>query len=81
MLLNMFEKEQMIRHEEHWIREDYKQRITTKEWKTILLNKDDSVIFKGRLRKLIAKNLGVGVVEIFKEKKEELKNGRKTRFI
>ena len=63
----MVEKEQNIRHEGHWIRENYRQRITTKEWKILLLNKADSVIFRGRFRKLVAKNLGVGVIEIFKE--------------
>ncbi|KKK62452.1 hypothetical protein LCGC14_3004190 [marine sediment metagenome] len=57
----------MTRHVEHWTHEGYRQRITTKEWKAILLNKGDSVIFRGKLRKLIAINLGAGVVEIFKE--------------
>jgi hypothetical protein len=53
--------------ERHWITETYKQRMTTKEWQKILLDYDDSVIFQGKLRKLKARKLGAGVVEIFKE--------------
>jgi hypothetical protein len=57
----------MLRENRHWTVEDYKQRLTTKQWKTILLNEDDKIIFKGRLRQLVAKNLGAGVVEISKK--------------
>lgn len=55
-----------LRHNCHWTFEDYKQRMTTKEWKSILLSGNDSIIFHGRLRKLKSKNLGHGVVEIYK---------------
>jgi len=54
--------------EQHWIFEDYKQRITTKQWKKLLLNDDDSVIFNSRVTPLIGKSLGSGVVEVRKEK-------------
>ena len=56
-----------IKDEGHWLYEDYSQRITTKDWKKLLLNKEDNVIFHGRLRQLKAKNLGAGVLEIYKE--------------
>ena len=55
---------------QHWDFEDYKQRITTKEWKQLLLNDEDVLIFKGRVTKLVAKNLGHGVVEISKQKEK-----------
>jgi len=59
------------RNDAHWKFEDYRQRMTTKEWKEILLRHEDSVVFKGRLRKLKAKNLGAGAVEVYKEPKED----------
>jgi len=51
----------------HWQREDHKQRITREQWREILLSGDDTIICRGSLRKLKAKNLGVGVLEISKE--------------
>ena len=56
----------MPRSDGHWVFEDYKQRLTTKEWKKMLLAKDDQLIFHSRLRQLKAKRLGAGIVEIFK---------------
>jgi len=50
----------------HWQIEDYRQRMTKKEWQKILLNGEDSIIVKGRLRQLKAKSLGAGVYEICK---------------
>ncbi len=40
------------------------QRVTTKEWKAMLLADRDKPIIKGRLRQIVAKNLGAGVVEL-----------------
>jgi hypothetical protein len=57
----------VIRDEQHWKFENYRQRITRKQWQEILLNEDDTVIFHGRVRKLKAKSLGAGVYEIYKE--------------
>lgn len=48
----------------HWIRPDYKQRMTTKEWKQILLDERDKIIIAGTLTQLVAKPLGCGVVEV-----------------
>ena len=58
------------RAEGHWVREDFTQRMTSKEWKEILLNKEDRITFQGRVRKLEGKNLGAGVYEISKGGKE-----------
>jgi len=59
-------KEELL-NDNHWRIENYRQRITIKQWRKLLLNDDDQIIFHGHLRKLIGKNLGVGVIEIFKE--------------
>jgi len=59
-----------IRSENHWRMEEYKQRITTKQWTQLLLNGDDALIFQGRYRQLKAKKIGPGVVEIYKIPKE-----------
>ena len=56
-----------MRDDRHWQDENFKQRITTKEWKQMLLVQDDTLIFHGRFRKLKAKKLGYGIVEIYKE--------------
>lgn len=52
--------------DQHWQLESYRQRMTTNEWRQLLLNHDDIVTFKGRVRKLLANRLGGGVVEVFK---------------
>lgn len=41
--------------------------MTTKQWGEILLAKDDTLIFHGRLYQLKAKRLGAGVVEVYKK--------------
>ena len=51
----------------HWRVENYRQRMTTKEWRELLLNEEDHIIFKGHMRHLKAKPIGAGVVEVFKE--------------
>ena len=56
-----------MRDSGHWQTEDYKQRMSIKEWKKILLEANDKVIFGGRLRQLKAKKLGYGILEIYKE--------------
>lgn len=55
-----------LRSGNHWTMEEYRQRITTKEWKAMLLDGQDTLIFHGRLRRLKAKSLGAGVIEIYK---------------
>ena len=60
------QENEMLKDNAHWTSETYTQRITTKEWRQILLDHEDSVVFEGRVRKLKAKPLGAGVVEIYK---------------
>ena len=43
------------------------QRMTTAQWKYILLNNLDTFIANGRLRRLKAKSLGAGVYEVHAE--------------
>jgi len=50
----------------HYLFEDFKERFTTKEWKSLLLNDKDTIIVKGYARQLKAKNIGCGVVEVSK---------------
>ena len=40
------------------------QRMRDKEWAEILLANEDKITVRGRLRQLVAKKLGYGVVEI-----------------
>ena len=54
-------------NDNHWRMLDYRERITTKQWRNILLNCDDILIFKGHLYRLGGKNLGAGVVEVYKK--------------
>jgi len=41
------------------------QRITTKQWRNILLAGEDTIVTKGLVRKMGAKNLGAGVIEVY----------------
>jgi hypothetical protein len=54
------------RNKNHWLLESYKQRMTTRQWRDVLLNNEDKIIFRGRLRQLIAIPVGAGVVEVGK---------------
>ena len=47
--------------------ERFTQRITEKEWLGLLLNHEESIIHEGRVRKLNARSLGYGVVEVYME--------------
>ena len=55
-----------VRDIRHWQVEGYKQRITVKQWRKLLLDGGDTLIANGRLRTLKSKSLGSGIVEIFK---------------
>ena len=47
-----------------WHSESHTQRIEAKYWREALLDNRDKIIVKGRIRQLLAKNLGYGVVEV-----------------
>ncbi len=55
----------------HWQVENFRQRMTQEDWKQILLNEQDTIIVKGHIRHLKAKNLGAGVYEVYKEPLKE----------
>lgn len=54
-------------NDKHWLFEDYKERISTKDWKAMLWEERDTLIFNGNLRQFVAKKSGYGLVEISKE--------------
>ena len=64
MAINLTKED--ILDEQHWRFPDYRQRITTKNWKALLMNNDDGIIFHGRVMKLVGSSLGHGVVEVSK---------------
>jgi len=52
--------------ENHWTIEAFKQRMTVKSWRQILLDGGDLIFVAGRSRHLVAKRMGFGIVEISK---------------
>jgi hypothetical protein len=59
-------KKDRILDDRHWTDDTYHQRVTSKDWKFLLLNDDDKVIYKGKITQLKGKNIGCGVVEVSK---------------
>lgn len=55
----------------HWTLKYHKQRMTTKQWKRVLLDGNDTMMFNGNIIQLKAKRLGYGVVEVSKELEED----------
>ena len=53
--------------DQHWRIEDFRQRMTTREWRQVLLDGDDKVTFNGRVRQLVTNDIGAGVLEVFKQ--------------
>ena len=53
--------------EDHWHIEDYEQRMTKKEWEKMLLNYEDKIITKGKVRQLVIRALSSNVVEVYKK--------------
>lgn len=70
-----------ILKDDHWVSESYKQRMTIKVWKQILLDDKDHIIFHGVIRQLRSKSLGVGIVEIYKESINEVSETPITKAI
>ena len=66
-----FREKEDIRDIWHWRTPEYRQRMTTQAWRNILLSNDDSIIFRGNIVKLKAESIGYGVVEVFKDFKNE----------
>jgi hypothetical protein len=55
----------------HWVFADFRQRMTTKEWKQVLLAERDIILYRGNFCQLRAKKLGYGVVEVYKDLPKE----------
>ena len=55
------------RENAHWTTENHRQRMTSKQWRKLLLKYEDDIIVRGRVRKLTAKKLFGDIVEVFKE--------------
>jgi hypothetical protein len=51
----------------HWSIPLFRERMTRKQWQQILLQEDDKICYRGELVQLKAKNLGFGVVEVYKD--------------
>lgn len=59
----------MILNINHWKIKCFKQRITAKELKRLLLDKEDKVMINGRILNFKKRNLGAGIYEIWFEDK------------
>ena len=51
----------------HWTMEKYRQRMKVSEWRQILLAEEDHIFFHGSCVQLEAKDVGYGVVEVYKD--------------
>lgn len=55
----------------HWTAEGFRQRMPARDWRKVLLAGDDRIMAQGYMRRLVAKKVGFGVVEISKAPLEE----------
>lgn len=53
----------------HWRVPFYKQRMTAKDWKTLLLEGYDVIIYQGHLIKMKVDILGFGIIDVYKDPK------------
>ena len=60
----------------HWTSLLFRQRMTTAQWRKVLLEEQDCIAFKGNPCHLKAKSLGAGVVEVYKDIAETREGGR-----
>jgi len=59
-----------IRDTGHWTLPYWKQRMSSKEWRKILLEGKDRIIYMGRSINLMGKHVGMGIYEIRKDPKQ-----------
>jgi len=64
-------KKEEILTEGHWKKEEFIQRVTESQWRSLLLSYNDKIIFNGKVRRLVAKPIGCGVYEISKKPRKE----------
>jgi len=55
----------------HWMREDFKERLTRPQIKKILLDSGPTIIYKGRIRELTWSHIGMGAYYLFKKPLKE----------
>jgi hypothetical protein len=55
----------------HWSSEQYKETMTRKQVREMLIERGDQLIFRGRLRKLKIRHIAAGVYEVSKEPLKE----------
>ena len=60
----------MLLDNNHWDLPAWKQRMTTYQWKQLLLKGDEKIIFHGEIVYFKVTNLGYGIVEICKDLKK-----------
>lgn len=56
--------------ENHWRLATFSQRMTTADWRKVLLAEADKIIYRGSVVRLVAKSIGHGVVEVTKEEED-----------
>jgi hypothetical protein len=66
--------EKLFLDNNHWVLEDYKQRITRNQLNSLFLNHDDKIIFKGCVRQLKYKKVSPGIYEIYKQSLSKLED-------
>ena len=59
-------KQRHIPDPRHKTEEDFKERMTAKRWRTILIALNHKVFIKGHIRLLMADQLGHGIVMVHK---------------
>ena len=57
----------------HWMFMEFKQQMPVRAWRDILLAGQHEIFFRGHLRRLVARPLGAGVVEVSKAPEEPAK--------
>jgi len=51
----------------HWVFREYKQRMSTSQWRQLLLEERDTILYRGDLVRLKGVRVGPGVYEVFKD--------------
>ncbi len=66
----MENKKEILLNKNHWMIEDYRERMTVHDMKLLFLQGNDHLIFNGHLRRIEFKRIAPGIYEVFKEKSD-----------
>lgn len=66
----MTQKERVTLSHGHWGASNFIQRMKVSDWRQILLNEEDTIMWRNQPIKLKARNIGAGVVEVYKDIEE-----------